>query len=674
MAIKYLANLIEEPYAISPGSFDEFEEFIKDQEWYQFDVETNVTQSVVTRVLRTVQFGEFDPSRDEDNKDQWLLEWDLLSPQQQQYILKEVVGDPKRIKVGHNLSFEAQMMRSHGIWMNNIRDTMIREKLIYSGMSKILDEEGSKFFSLESVTRRRLDKELSKEFQTKFGHEFGLTVGHIIYGCQDVGDLDIIYSQQELKLNEYYNVPVEQRTVYNHLPTLEDEVVLSFADVCYNGMELDAEAWCALESKVEPIIEERNDALKKIIIEDEILFNKAIEVGAYFREDGVEINFNSPQAKRDLFLYAFPDLPGATKQNLKGWLKQEIQEGRGNTVQFKVINELHEGNYKPFEDLLVEHCRDYLIKQEYLIPAGTLRVNWNSSDQVIAILSAVSPKMDSTSKETLENLEHPIGYSIIDYRQSLKLKSTYGSEFLKHMDPDNKVRTSINQVLETGRISSSSPNMQQIPGYEAVGTAYRNCFVAPKGSQYVSGDYSSQELVIIAEISQDPVWLDALRKGYDLHSVTSALVYKKTWDDAAEEGCVYVTHKQKCKCRGHKRLRTGIKAINFGLAYGMSKYKLASDMRISVDEAEAIINEYFKTFPKIGAKLTQLGWYGVTKGHIMTLAPYFRKRFFPTWQTAAKYAGAHIQGIRYNPILGTIERASKNTPKLVGSYYREVIQ
>lgn len=110
------------------------------------------------------------------------------------------------------------------------------------------------------------------------------------------------------------------------------------------------------------------------------------------------------------------------------------------------------------------------------------------------------------------------------------------------------------------------------------------------------------------------------------------------------------------------------------LAYGMSEFKLAADMKIPVKEAAALIKEYFNTFPEIGKKLTQLGWYAIKHGHIMTLAPYKRKRFYPLWQQAAKYAEAHIRGIRYNPILGSIERTGKNTPKLVGSYYREVIQ
>lgn len=658
--IKYIAKLIEDPFHIVEGTFEEFKEFIDQKQWFQLDVETNVAHEPQYRRLRSVQFGEWDPSRDEDNKDQWFLEWERLTPEQQKYVLS-IVDDPKRTKVGQNLGFENSVFRNFGIWMNNIKDTMLREKILYTGMSKTLDEDGATFFSLESITRRRLGMELSKEYQTMFGFEYGLTVGHIVYGCQDVSNLDVIYAQQEEELDKYYPMPIEERTAYNYLPMLEDEASLAFSDMVHNGMTLDKTAWMKLESEAEPIIEQYREDLKKIVLEDEELKAKAIAELFYHREDTVVINFKSPVHKSKLYMHAFPDLAGPTKANLKGWLKTAIAEGRANTQQFSVIAGLHDGDYEPFTKLMVEHCRDFLIENEYLIPAGSLTINWGSSDQVVSLLSAIS-KVDSAGREVLENLEHPIGYAIILFRQVLKLKSSFGEKFLDHVDDDGKVRTRINQILETGRISSSSPNMQQIPAYEAVGTKYRNCFVADEGEVYVDSDYSSQELVIIAEIAQDPVWLEALRKGHDLHSVTAHLVYKKKWDDATEEGCDYVANKQKCKCKGHKRLRNGIKAINFGLAYGMSHFKLAADMKISVKEAEALIKEYFSTFPMIGAKLTQLGWFAIDHGFISTLHPFRRKRFYPLWQSVRKHAQSHKMGVRYNPILGSIERTGKNTP------------
>lgn len=661
MAIKYYATLIEDPFYIQKGSFKEFQEFLKGRDTLQFDVETNVTNDVSLKVLRSVQFGEWNPSLPYDEKEQWFLEWDLLTPEEKKIII-DLVEDSKIKKVGHNIGYENMLMRAQGAWMNNVMDTMIREKIIYTGMSQILDEDGAQFFSLESVCRRRVNIELSKEYQTRFGHEEGLTVGHIIYGCQDVAHLDNIWKEQETQLQKYYPLKEGVKpTVYNHLPTLEDEATLAFSDITYNGMILDRDKWLELLAEAEPVIQDYLEELKKSIVDDEVLFQRAIDLGYYYREDTIDINWNSPVQRRELFQYAFPELEGATKPILKKWLLEAMKAGEDNSAQFKVISELYNGSYDSFENLLKEHCRDYLVERGYIIPAGTLKVNWNSPDQVPALLSCVK-QIDSAKKEVLENFPHKVAPLILDYKQVLKLKSTYGEDFLQHVDADGRVRTSFNQILETGRVSSSKPNMQQIPAYERVGNKYRNCFVPLPGYKIVDSDYSSQELVIIAEISNDPVWKDALSKGHDLHSVTAELVYKQKWHAATEEGCVYKAGKEKCSCKGHKRLRTGIKSINFGLAYGMSEYKLAADMRISVKEAKALIDEYFRTFPAIGSKLTQLGWYAITYGHIMTLEPYRRKRFYPTWQAVAKYREAHMKGIRYNGTLGSIERTGKNTP------------
>ena len=106
--------------------------------------------------------------------------------------------------------------------------------------------------------------------------------------------------------------------------------------------------------------------------------------------------------------------------------------------------------------------------------------------------------------------------------------------------------------------------MQQIPAKENVGNKYRNAFIAPAGWSYVSSDFCSQELVIIAYLSKDPTWQVALDKGQDLHSIAAELVFGKRWRDAAQPSCEYYKNRQKCKCPGHKWMRTGVKTVNFG--------------------------------------------------------------------------------------------------------------
>jgi DNA polymerase-1 len=206
-------------------------------------------------------------------------------------------------------------------------------------------------------------------------------------------------------------------------------------------------------------------------------------------------------------------------------------------------------------------------------------------------------------------------------------------------------------------------NMQNIPAKESVGNRYRNCFIAPEGWSFVDSDYSSQELCVIAFLSKDPVWIKALERGEDLHSVCAELVYGKKWKDGAEPDCAYYhKSKQKCKCKKHKTMRTGVKTINFGLAYGMSAFKLARTLHIPLKEAKALIEDYFKAFPKIKVMLDFLGRYAVSHGFSRTMAPFFRKRWYPYWESAMEHIEAHIREIEYNPVLGSIERAGKNAP------------
>jgi DNA polymerase-1 len=244
--------------------------------------------------------------------------------------------------------------------------------------------------------------------------------------------------------------------------------------------------------------------------------------------------------------------------------------------------------------------------------------------------------------------KHELISSYLNYKEISKLYTTYGEEFFKYIKSDNKVHTNFQQILNTGRMSSSEPNMQQIPS----DNKYRNCFVCPKDYVFVSSDYSSQELNVIAYGSKDPVFLNALQNNEDLHSVCAELVFKNKWTDAALPDCKYTTSKQKCSCPEHKKLRTQVKGINFGLAYGMGPHKLADQLDIKLKEASDLIDQYFEAFPSIKAFLDKLGRYGKLNGHIMTLPPFKRKRFFPEWDEAATSPKD----------LGIIERASKNTP------------
>ena len=297
------------------------------------------------------------------------------------------------------------------------------------------------------------------------------------------------------------------------------------------------------------------------------------------------------------------------------------------------------------------------VQSDLFIPVEDIRkvkTKWTSPKQVLEVFQALVPDLEDVNGKNMykHRFKHEIIDTYIKYKEAMKLCTSYGDAFLKNVSVDDKVHTSFHQILDTGRVSSSKPNMQQIPA----DNRYRNCFVAPDGWKYVSADYSSQELNVIAFGSKDPVWLEALEEGQDLHSTCAELVYGEQWMNSGEDDCAYLTKKEKCNCPSHKKLRTNVKTINFGLAYGMGPNKLADTLNISIDDAKLLIKKYFKAFPAIKGFLDKLGSFGKKYGYIKTFPPYNRKRWFTTWYPKIwESRGSALE-------LGTIERASKNTP------------
>jgi DNA polymerase-1 len=208
-------------------------------------------------------------------------------------------------------------------------------------------------------------------------------------------------------------------------------------------------------------------------------------------------------------------------------------------------------------------------------------------------------------------------------------------------------------------------NIQNIPK----DNKYRNGFIPPEGWKVVSSDYTSQEIVVLAYMTKEKVFLDALKERRDLHNICAELVFGYKWKQATVEDCAFYQigkdgkpKKGKCDCPGHNKLRNQVKSISFGLIYGMSAMKLSRDLEITLPEAENLMKLYFKTFPAIGRILDYLGNFGVTKGYIQTIAPFFRKRVFEEWSSVRHHIDEHIMGIQYHPVLGGIQRQSMNCP------------
>lgn len=643
--IYVIGNPTEQSVSYQVDTWENFRAWILTLPEVEFDVETTVSPWWSERKLITVQFGI--------EESQWVMQWSELSVEQKNWI-KQILESKRIIKLIHNALFECTVLLFHAIRVQNVYDTMLAEMVLQGG-------EHTVGYGLDDICLKRLDIILDKSQQLLFGDNI-LNEAKVIYAAQDVKYL------KKLQI-DIRREAVDGRSygTFNEVIKLENSIVPAFAEMVFNGMEIDKDWWIGLAREAEPLV---SAALQKLTnwLQQEPFKTVAYQLNYLNNEDRFLINWASGKQKDKLFRDLFPELPGTSKAVLKKWQSDNL---KAQQPVHAWIPYYLDGDYTILTEEILRTHRDYLIAEQQLIPAGIPTINWNSTDQVLPLMKTVEPKLTGLSAEAKGRTSHPVINDYDNYLDTTKLLSTYGESFiygtdkkLPKVEPDGFVRTNFKQILTTGRISSSGPNMQNIPAKEEVGNKYRNAFIAPRGWSFVSSDYVSQELVVIAYLSKDPVWAEALSKGQDLHSIAADLVFKKKWKEAAEPDCAYYKNmaKAKCKCKGHKTMRTGCKTINFGLAYGMSEFKLASTLQIPVPEAKQLIIEYFKAFPGIGKTLEFLGNFGVTKGYIQTIWPYYRRRFFPNWQFYTRFIDAHIQEAQYHPGLGEIKRASMNQP------------
>ena len=218
-----------------------------------------------------------------------------------------------------------------------------------------------------------------------------------------------------------------------------------------------------------------------------------------------------------------------------------------------------------------------------------------------------------TSEEILQSLEakHPVVRNILNYRGMKKLLSTYIDALPKLINPrTGHIHTSFNQAqTATGRLSSSDPNLQNIPVRTDDGKEIRKCFIPEDGCLFFSADYSQIELRIMAHLSGDENMMEAFREGHDIHRATAA----KIWHEDIDK----VTDAQRKKA----------KQANFGIIYGITTYGLAQRMGIPNGEARELIQDYFHTFPKVKAYMEQAKETARAKGYAETL--FHRRRYLP---------------------------------------------
>ncbi len=223
----------------------------------------------------------------------------------------------------------------------------------------------------------------------------------------------------------------------------------------------------------------------------------------------------------------------------------------------------------------------------------------------LPVVKKTKSKVPSTAEEVLQELalDYPLPKLLLEYRSLAKLKSTYTDKLPTLINPaTGRVHTSYHQaVAATGRLSSTDPNLQNIPIKTEAGRRVRKAFVAPPGYKIVAADYSQIELRIMAHLSGDKNLCEAFAEGWDIHRATAAEVFR--------EGIEAVSQEQ----------RRSAKAINFGLIYGMSAFGLAKQLRIARKDAQRYIDTYFQRYPGVAAYMENIRAKAAQQGYVETI-------------------------------------------------------
>lgn len=607
--------------------------FLKSATVVSFDTETNIVDFFYHRRIRTIQVG---------NKDaQFVVDlWELVGRDKEELI--RVQGDYGRhisdypllkflvetlrlhlesnrvLKVGHNLSFDYGVSR----WCLGLRpwhfyDTQLAEQVIYCGQVPFFAKN---FWALDDLVGRYVGKRIDKSKQKSFDLETELTAEQIEYAALDTRLPIAVMTTQNKVLAKHRLCRAAQ---------IEFDAIPPFEDMHQNGIFLDRAKWMTLV--------DANEVQHKLNIE-----------------------------ALDKHFIPLVGIKSTPKHDLTALEKQ------WRDADDKVERARYRRDFQIARRELKE-ALDALPTYE-----GQAAINYGSDTQLLEVLREAGygpKKLRNTNDQTLKKFRtDPLIAAIRDYRKTGKVRSTYGEGFLdQHIRPETgRVHSRFRQLgAETGRTSSTKPNVQNI----LKGADWRGCFVARPGFKILTIDFNGCELRILAELSGESVWLEAFKNGWDVHSVGAEILFTERWASATEPGCEYAEAHQKCSCKGHRKLRGRIKAVNFGLAYGMEARKLSEELEIPLEEAEELMAFYKGKFVIVTAYLEKSGRAAQQKFESRTMSG--RRRIYnePSYSRVHEIVAQEVKmgklspergqketGRRYHGILNGIIREGKNTP------------
>lgn len=594
---------------------------------FTIDLETNVVPTFHERKIRLLQIG--------DKNVQYVV--DLLAlagsyeaiTEQGNYqaplwakplvgLLTPYLDGNVKTKLGVHLEFEyITLFWCLGIRMWHLYDCSKAHRCIFAGHA-IFHNDG-----MDDMLGVYCKLSVDKTLQTSFNLTDELTPQQIQYAALDVR-LPCAIKATQTKLIEKHKL---ERVVQ-----IENDAIPAFSDMHMRGMFVSRERWTKLI--VETLAKHANNIL---------------ELDKYFKP------IVGSKAKPDLDLTEFEE----------AWRNEKDKEKRA-----KLRSLFYEKRR-----LLADWEKNFTTWE------GEAAINYASNTQLLNALRKLGfgpKKLPNTSDRNLVKLEDtsPVIKALTNYRETAKILSTYGSSFLeKYVTEQSRVHSRIDPYgAATGRTTSSSPNVQNIPR----GSAWRACFVASPGYKVITIDYNGCELRILAELSQEKVWIEAFNKGWDVHSVGAEILFGEEWSKSGTAQCAYYKtgDHQKCDkklCPVHAKLRDRIKAINFGIAYGMEAGKLADSLQITKEAAQKLLDKYRATFKKVTAYLAESGNFAKMNLHCRTMSGRWRQFAKPTWEEATRRAKEEAEkeekelhenavSRKYYSMFGNIEREGKNTP------------
>lgn len=488
-------------------------------------------------------------------------------------ILKPILEDETILKVGHNLKFEYKFFYVHfGIRMQNIWDTMLTEKVLTNGLDlryslAALAERYLHIAPSESVDLFTFEKDDNGEalydIEDQLFIDKSIRLGFINIGDKPFtlkqilyGEGDIIYPLQirELQLKNKYFPSV--------CIALENEFCLSLAEVESVGMDFDSQQWLQIYADRLPLFQQYENKLKQYVVDNHPDFSTGMDL--FSSEPTCSLMWTS------------------SDQVVKLFRKLEIcpKERSKQTKQF-----------------------------EYTVGAAAL-LKILDKDHKEAFYKKQAPDVITNTQELI--------LLYLSFKREEQAVTTFGKEWLKYVHPiTRRVHSSYRQILNTGRISSTNPNLQNIPA----DVRYRKCFIAPKGYKVVNADYSSQEIRVLADVSGVQEMIDFFILGDkdfgdDFHSFTATKMFRIIYNDPK-----FVASKKT------KRERDVAKAINFKLSYGGSAFTLKDDFGVSEEEAQQFINNYFDSFPGLQADFKKVQKFALEHGYIV-IDTYTQRRWF----------------------------------------------